>query len=275
MAPVTAPQPKLGKYGALPNGRHIKFRLPQTILWSVVAGLLGAGFVAGLYFGILEVNWHIFFLKPDWDGLFKQSWWPVYRHVAFRDIPEPAFATLAVYTLLAKPKYWDKRVATWRLAVTPFAVIILTLALGVAGTYLLYFAPYTHHHDVSSVIAWHSLGNLVLGFIIGHFMRYLWQPVGATFQGRILEGGADRAAAREHAPLWVKLPLSPPVVRERFTKLYEASKGVAGDLYEHNAGRKWLIAVMVLVFVVVTVIGLYGHYWVGAGHHPFLLYTTK
>ena len=263
------------KYGSLPNGRYIKFRLPQTIIWSVVAGLLGAGFVAGLYFGILEVNWHLFWLKPDWDGLFKQAWWATYRHTAFRDIPEPAFATLGVYTLLAKPKYWDKKVATWRLAVTPFAVIILTLALGVAGTYLLYFAPWAHNHDFSTVVLYHALGNLVLGFLIGHAMRYLWLPVGATLQGRILEGGADRAAARGHDPLWVKLPLTPPVIRERFSKLYVASKGVKGNLYDTNPARAWFIAFAVLVFVVVTVIGLYGHYWVGAGHHAFLLYTTK
>jgi hypothetical protein len=105
-------------------------------------------------------------------------------------------------------------------------------------------------------------------------MRYLWLPVGATLQGRILEGGADKAAARRRTPLWVKLPLAPPVVRERFSKLYVASKGVVGDLYEHHTGRKWMIFSMVLVFVIVTVIGLYGHYWVGAGHHPYLLYTN-
>jgi hypothetical protein len=275
MAAVTAPQPKAGKYGALPNGRHIHFRLPQTIVWSVLAGLAGAGFIAGLYFGILEVNWHIFWLKPDWDGLFHQAWWATYRHTAFRDIPEPAFATLGVYTLLAKPKYWDKKVANWRLAVTPFAVIILTLALGVLGTWLLYFAPWAHGHDFSKVILWHSLGNLVLGFIIGHFMRYLWQPVGATFQGRILERGADRSAAINRAPMWVQLPLAPPVIRERFTRLFDASKGVQGDLYEHSRTRAWFIFFAVLVFAVVTVIGLYGHYWVGAGHHPYLLYTTR
>lgn len=263
------------KYGALPNGHYIHARTVQTILWSVVAGLLGAGFIAGLYFGILEVNWHLFWLKPDWDGLFKNSWWPTYRHIAFRDIPEPAFATLGVYTLLAKPKYWEKKVATWRLAVTPFAVIILTLALGVLGTYLLYFAPWAHNHQFSNVVMFHALGNLALGFIIGHAMRYLWLPVGATLQGRILEGGADRAAARHRAPLWVKQPLSPPVIRERFTKLYEASKGVVGDLYEHNTARKWFIFAGVVVFLVVTALGLTAEHWIALGHSISWLPTTR
>jgi len=263
------------KYEALPDGRFIRLRTPQTIIWSVVAGLLGAGFIAGLYFGILEVNWHIFWLKPGWDGLFTNSWWPTYRHTAFRDIPEPAFATLGVYTLLAKPKYWEKKVATWRLAVTPPLVIVLTLALGVLGTYLLNYAPWASNHDFSTVVAWHSVGNLALGFLVGHIVRYIWLPVGATLQGRILEGGADKAAARRRTPLWVNLPDAPPVVRERFSKLYVASKGVVGDLYEHHAGRKWMIFFMVLVFIVVTAIGIIGHYWVGAGHTFWLLPTTK
>lgn len=273
--PITHAEIKEHKYGPLPSGRFIKFRREQMIIWSVVAGLLGAGFVAGLYFGVLEVNWHLFWLKPGWDGLFKNAWWPTYRHTAFRDIPEPAFATLGVYTLLAGPKYWTKHVATWRLAVTPFAVIVLTLALGVLGTYLLNYAPWTHNHDVSTVIAWHSLGNLVLGFFIGHAMRYLWLPVGATFQGRILERTADKAAARHHDPLWVKLPLSAPVIRERFTGLYSASKRVTGNLYDSNPARAWLIGVSVLIFVVVTAIGLIGHYWIGTGHEFWLLPTTK
>jgi hypothetical protein len=243
------------------------------IFWGVVCGLLGAGFVAGLYFGILEVNWHIFWLKPGWDNLFRNSWWPTYRHTAFRDIPEPAFATLGVYTLLAKPRV--KPVATWRIAVTPVAVIVLTLALGVLGTYLLNFAPWTHNHHVESVLQWQNVGDLVLGFAIGHAMRYLWQPVGATIRGRIMEAPVDRAANAHTVPKWVKRPVAPPVVREQFAKMYSKATAVKGNLYDHNRGRAWLIGGMVFVFVVVTVIGLYGHYWVGAGHHPFLLYPTK
>jgi hypothetical protein len=273
--PITNAEILVNGKRTLPNGHPIKFRPEQAIVWSIVLGFLFAGFAAGLYFGITQVNWHLFWLKPDWDGLFKYPWWETYRHVAFRDIPEPAFATLGVYTILAKPKYWVEKVATWRLALTPLAIIILIFALGVAGTWLLYFAPWTHNHDFSTVVAWHSAGNLVLGFVIGHFMRYLWQPVGATIQGRILEGRADKAANLHHVPLWVRFPVAPPAIRERFTGLYEKSLKVTGNLYDSNPWRAVMIGAMVLVFVVITALGLLGHYWVGTGHMLSWLPTTR
>lgn len=258
----------------LPSG-HIKFRREQAILWSIILAFIFAGFAAGLYFGITQVNWHIFWLKPDWDGLFHNSWWPTYRHVAFRDIPEPAFATLGVYTILAKPKYWAHRVATWQLAVTPFVVIILIFGLGVLGTWLLYFAPWAHATHFQSVVGWENAGTIVLGVIIGHIVRRVWLPVGATIQGRILEPRADKAANAHQVPLWVKLPITPPPVRERFNLLYEKSLKVTGNLYDSNPWRMTLITVMVVVFIAVTVIGLLGHYWVGEGHVISWLPTTR
>lgn len=260
---------------ALPNGRTIRSRREQMIVWSIVAGLIGAAFAAGLYFGITQVNWGIFWLKPHWDGLFKATWWATYRHEAFRDIPEPALATLGVYTMLAKPKYWAKKVPAWRVAVTPPLIVVLTFALGVLGTYLLNFAPWDHSHKVESVLQWQNVGDLVLGFGIGHLMRYIWQPVGATIQGRLLEPRADKAANAHKVPVWVKYPLSPPQIRERFSSLYVASKAVKGNLYESHPVRVWLISAGVLVFLAVTLLGFYGHYWVGAGHPAYFFHTTS
>jgi hypothetical protein len=266
---VTFTEIKTHKYGPLPNGKFIKFRIPQTIIWAVIAGFIGAGFVAGLYFGILEVNWHLFWLKPDWDGLFKQSWWVTYRHEAFRDIPEPAFATLGVYTMLAKPKYWAKHVSAWRIAWTPFAVITIIFGLGIVGTW---FLNYAFGHPI---FQWENIGDLVLGFLIGHIVRYIWLPVGATIQGRILEPRADKAAASHQVPRWVMLPIGPPPIRERFTLLYDKSLKVKGNLYDSNAWRRVMIGAMVLVFIVVTVVGLLGHYWVGTGHMLSWLPTSR
>jgi hypothetical protein len=265
---------KSPKYSALPSGRHIRLRREQMIMWSVIAGFLGAGFIAGLYFGILEVNWHLFWLKPWWDGLFKDGWWPVYRHTAFRDIPEPAFATMGVMTLLAKPKYWGKKVGTVRLVTTPMILILLTFALGIAGTWLL---NYGLPHAARTDLAWHSAGNLILGFAIGRVLHFLWAPVGATLQGHLLEGSADKAAAKHRVPAWVRLPLAPPVIRERFAHLYDRSLKTEGNVYDEDNGtaKRWLYALMVLVFVVITVIGLLGHYYAGTSHVIPFLPTTK
>lgn len=264
---------KAPKHAALPDGRQIKFRSAQMLLWSVVAGFVGAGFIAGLYFGILQVNWGIFWLKPWWDGLFNgSSTWAVYRHTAFRDIPEPAFATMGVMTLLAKPKYWDKRVGTARLALTPLLIIVLTFALGIFGTWLLNFA-FGH-----PVLTWHSAGDLILGFLIGRILHATWAPVGATFQGQALENRADAAANRGRVPAWVWLPVMPPVIRERFSSMYKASRKVTGNLFQANHGpwRKVLVITMLAVFTLITVIGLLGHYYAGTGHViPFLPTTAR
>lgn len=256
-------------YTMLPNGSRIKLRREQMLIWSVVAGFLGAAFIAGLYFGILEVNWHIFWLKPWWDGLFHESWWPVYRHEAFRDIPEPAFATMGVLTLIAKQKYWNVRVSNFRLAFTPILLTVLTFGLGILGTWLLNFA-FGH-----PVLQWHSIGNLLLGFLIGRILHFIWAPVGATIQGNLLETHADYAANHERVPVWVRYPLAPPVLRERFAVMYAKSSKVTGNLYGEDSKRGWLVGILVTVFIAVTVIGILGHYWVGTGHTLSFLPTTR
>jgi hypothetical protein len=266
---------KRSETAVLPGGKRIHFRGTQMLVWGAVAAVLGAGFIAGLYFGILQVNWHAFWLKPWWDNLFHDSWWPVYRHTAFRDIPEPAFATMGVLTLMAKPKYWDRTIGTFRLAATPVLLVILTFALGIGGTWLLNFGlPASWRSD----LAWHSAGDLILGVAIGKLVLHpLWAPVGASLQGHLLDGSANRAAARRRVPVWVRLPLSPPVIRERFSRLYDTSLSTAGGLYtaDNTTGKRWMMAVMVLVFIVVTAVGLMGHYWAGTGHVISFLPTTK
>lgn len=262
------------KHQMLPSGKTVKFRREQMIVWAFAAAFVGAAFIAGLYFGILEANWHLFSLKHTWDHLLPESWWPIYRHSAFRDIPEPAFATMGVLTLIVKPKYWDKRVSTLRLVTAPFILVIATLALGVLGTWLLKFGLPEH---VRHVLAWHSVGNIALGIAIGRLMHFFWAPVGATIQGNLLDGSAGNAVVFNHVPAWVRLPFAPPVLRERFSRMFLAEK--AGEQFKPEQAaqpvrqtRYWLVSAMVVVFALITALGIIGHFWVGVMGHtvPFI-----
>jgi len=252
----------------LANGKRIHLRGIQMFYWGTAAGFLGAAFIAGLYFGVLQADWHIFWLKPWWDNLIHDPRWPVYRHTAFRDIPEPAFATMAVMTLIAKEKYWNARVSTLRLVTAPFILILTTFALGIFGTWLLNYGLPEH---ARSVLAWHSLGDLALGFLIGKVLHQFWSPIGATLQGRILEDDAARAAGRAQLPFWVRWPLSPPVVRERFSEMY---RGYLNQLVTHDTIKvddegtpAWIITTMAVIIGLIIALGLAGHYWVGVFHH--------
>lgn len=270
-ATATAPamSAKTLKHTRLPSGKKIHFRNTQTLVWTGITAVIFAGFIAGLYFGILQANWHVFCLKPWWDHLFTQSWWPTYRHSAFRDIPEPSFAVMGVMTVMAKPKHWNKHVSTLRLVTAPFALITMTFAFGIAGTWLLNYA-FGH-----PILAWHSAGDLMLGFIIGRILHVFWAPVGATIQGHLLASRADKSAFRNRVPLWVKLPLSAPTIRQRFSVMFtkrrqDFSVQVNRAMISTVSGgaRAWIISAGAVIFVLVTILGLIGHYGFGAGYDP-------
>jgi hypothetical protein len=297
----------LGKSeGVLLSGGRVRLRFAQSTLWSVVAGFLGAGFIAGLYDGLFEINWYVhagtlhfevFYLKNWWDHLVRYGWWALYRHGAFRDIPEPAFATMAVKTLLAKRKWWSVRVPTWRVVSAPFAVVGLTLALGVLGVWLVNFSlPWLWERAASAAghpgfkVSAHFIGKLsvpqlVLGLAIGLVIHRVWAPVGATLQGVLLDRAVDRrqavvlrageemdrAVEIDNAgwhiiPAWVRLPLSPPVIRERFAEMWRGNASV-----ETRKGHRWVIVLVAVLVFLVMLLGLVGAHWAGTGHTvPYL-----
>lgn len=149
------------------SGKNVRFRFGQMLLWSVLAALVGAQLIFGLYDAVLQIHWYItipriplvpawgivfpgwhqnlFWLKHSWDadcfGLVHSANWWLYRHLAFRDIAGPALATMAVKTFLAAPKWWTpkKPVSTLRIVTAPFVLIAMTFGLGILGVYLAYF----------------------------------------------------------------------------------------------------------------------------------------
>lgn len=266
----------------IPVPKKIRFALPQTVVWSIIAALIGSGFVAGLYFSIFEVNWHIgsfelFNLKPWWDG--GMGWvhsasWDLYRH-GLRDLLEPAFATMGVKTVLAKKKYWSHHCPTWRLALTPPLIIALGIGLATGGVWLLDFGlPDAWHKAALGTVtapAWISHSSwqvIVLGIVIGLILHPLWGPVGASLQGRMVKRSVERKAP--HEPLWVKLPLAPPTMRERWVVI---AGGFVPGSKSLDTGRadRWVVSSMLFVGILITLLGLLAQHWIGLGHSvPYL-----
>ena len=82
------------------NGRPIRLRWLQQVIWSFLAANVGALIIAGLYYLVIQVRWHIgshtyLFLKPSWDHLFSYAGWAADRH-DIRDVYEALLATLFV-----------------------------------------------------------------------------------------------------------------------------------------------------------------------------------
>lgn len=311
----------LGKSeGTLLSGRKVRFRFGQSAYWGIAFGFMGAALIAGFYDGLWEINWYvhigavhfqIFYLKGWWDHLIHYPWWALYRHGAFRDLAEPAIATVAVKTVMAGRKYWNTRVSGWEVAWRGLAVLGLTFALGVAGIWLIDFSlPWAWAHVASSVghpgfkVSAHFLGKLsvpqiVLGLaVIGPVVHRVWAPAGATLQGALMDRAVDRRQAvvqRASAdleasvpgngksismdeavvidqagwriiPAWVRLPLSPPVIRERFAEMWRGNQSV-----QTRKGHRAVILTLAFFLTLVMLLGMVGAHWAATGHTvPYL-----
>jgi hypothetical protein len=282
-ATLGAAPPKRRLHGLLPpkpevikvNGKLIKGRALQTVLWIGLAGVSGAALVAGWYFNLLQVNWHIhagsFYyswdhLKLWWDngmGFIHSPSWVLYRH-PYRDMGEPAVAVLFIKTLLAPRKYWNVRVGTPRLLLTPLACLVAAAILITGAVWLLDFGlPHLWPNAPVPAKGWETF---IFGIAIGQILHHLWGPCGATIQGALLDRSVDKNGT--YIPKWVRYPLMAPLVRERWSWMQE-----------HNATRtirkplaKWI---MVLIWISIVlgayfiVTGFIGHFWVGVLGHSF------
>lgn len=291
MTATTAPLARV----PMSNGKHIRFYKLQTRVWGLVVGLLAAGYIAGLYFGFWEVHWTFGFTHVSWDLKHwwdAGSWWPrflghwkLYRHTAFRDQLEPGLGTLVALTVVVRnSRLWRTRVGPARLVLTPPMILVACIVLSAVGVWLNYFGlPDMWAHVTSAVghpgfnldryFKWAgkaSLFTLLWGVGIGVVLHKLWAPVGATIQGTFVDWLADRAHARKRIPVYVKLPFTPPPARERFMQLYDDSDATTS--VPVSATMKWLIAIFIVQFVLVMLLGLMGHYYVGVLGHtvPYL-----
>jgi hypothetical protein len=278
------------------NGKKIRLRVPQMTGWSLAMIFVGPCLIAGGYFAVLQMHWYIHIgsfywpgwsLKDWWDG--KGAWsarggmgfiksrsWVLYRHGAFRDLLEPAAAVMLIKTLLAGPKFWAQRVGKTRLIISPPLLLIIAIGLGCGGVWLLDFglpqawrAVGLHpvHGPVVTLLGNYSVGILLVGAVIGQVLHRFWGPVGATIQGQMIDRSKDHAKLVNRIPLWVKYPLQAPVVRQRFSWLWDTDK----ETTKRGTIPRWLLVVIAVVVVLLVVLGGIAKFYIAKGNSvPYL-----
>ena len=272
------------------NGRPIRLRWLQQIIWFVVAANVGAWIISALYYLFVELRWHVgghtfLYLKHDWDNLFSFHGWAADRHDV-RDVYEAVLATLFVRSLLANWRKHDRRAPGWYVAISPVLIVVAAFPVVVAGIWLInYGLPDVWH----AVLAHHVLHNpvhfpyqlawrgtdlagypwqpVLIGILAGLVVHRVYAPAGNTVQlyfiGRSVDKTRDALAAGEenpyrHLPRW---PL-PPVTRER------AAWIMANQLPVPNRGFDIRVAVRVVTIVLgaLAIYGAYIRYVIAKGH---------
>lgn len=272
---VTTSRPRLfrRKQHIKVNGKPVKFRFVQSAIHGAIIGFLGALLFAGVYFALIEIPWHINLLglhtgtsliKSWWDGgmgFIHSGNWYLYRH-AIRNDGEPAAFALFGSMLAAPPKYWGRKLPTWRLFLTPPLLLVVTGALIVAGTYaIVHWAPSDWSYATLS---------LILGLVIGVAMRPLWKPVGAVLQGFLVDHEVDVSRATGRTPLWVRTPLGPPSMRERFCEMQANDT----DTETRSPANKAFIAIFFVVAFALVVLGGLAKFGFEHGLHVWYIYPV-
>jgi hypothetical protein len=227
----------------LVNGKPIRLRWVQQVIWLFLAANIGAWVISALYYLFVELRWHaggrtFLYLKPDWDHLFSFGGWTEDRHDV-RDVYEALLATLFVRSLLANWRKNDRRAPAWYVALSPILIVVVAFPIVAAGIWLINYAlPYLWH----ALFAHHVLHNpvhlpyrldwlrtylsfwrwqpVLIGILAGLVVHRVYAPAGNTVQlyfiGRSVDRTRDAIAAGEpdpyrHLPHWPW----PPVIRER------------------------------------------------------------
>jgi hypothetical protein len=272
------------------NGRPIRLRWLQQIIWLFLAANVGALIISALYYLFIELRWHVgshtfLYLKPDWDHLFTFRGWAADRHNV-RDVYEALLATLFVRSLLANWRKRDRRAPAWYVAISPVLIVLVAFPVVAAGVWLINHAlPYLWH----AIFAHHALHNPVhmpprldwlgtylagypwqpalIGVLAGLVVHRVYAPAGNTVQlyfiGRSVDKTRDAIAVGEqhpyrHLPRWPW----PPVIRER------AAWIMNNDLPVPNRTRDITLAVRVItgILAALALYGAYVRYVVAKGH---------
>ena len=272
------------------NGRPIRLRWLQQIIWSFLVANVGAWIISALYYLFLELRWHVgghtfLYLKPDWDNLFTFQGWKADRH-DLRNVYEALLATLFVKSLLADWRKRDRRAPAWYVAISPFLIVIVAFPIVAAGILLInYGLPDVWH----ALFGHHALGNpvhmpyrlawlgtylsgypwqsLVIGVLAGLVVHRVYAPAGNTVQlyfiGRSVDRTRDAIAVGEENP-YRHLPHWPwaPVIRERAAWIMD------NDLPVPDRTRDIRLAVrfMAAILAALAVYGGFVRFVIAKGH---------
>jgi hypothetical protein len=263
----------------LVNGKPIRLRWVQQVIWLFLAANIGAWVISALYYLLVELRWHaggrtFLYLKPDWDHLFSFGGWPADRHDV-RDVYEALLATLFVRSLLANWRKNDRRAPAWYVALSPILIVVVAFPIVAAGIWLINHAlPYLWHawfaHHVlrnpvhlpsrldwlSTYLSFWTWQPVLIGILAGLVVHRVYAPAGNTVQlyfiGRSVDRTRDAIAAGEpdpyrHLPHWPW----PPVIRERAAWIIDNQLPVP----DRTRDIRWAVRFFV---VVLTGLAFYG-----------------
>jgi hypothetical protein len=272
------------------NGRPVRFRWLQQIIWSFLAANVGALIVSALYYLFVQLRWQagghtILYLKPDWDHLFTFQGWKTDRH-DIRNVYEALLATLFVKSLLANWRKHDRRAPAWYVLLSPILIVVVAFPIVAAGIWLinyalphlwhLWFAHHVLHNPLHfpHPLAW--LGTylaswkwqpLVIGILAGLVVHRVYAPAGNTVQlyfvGRAVDRTRDAIAVGEENP-YRHLPRWPwaPVVRERAAWIMDKRLPVP----DRTRNIRWAVWVLTVVLTGLATCGAIARYVIAKGH---------
>jgi hypothetical protein len=272
------------------NGKPIRLRWLQQIIWSALAANIGALIISALYYLFVQLRWHvgghtILYLKTDWDHLFSFRGWTADRHDV-RDVYEALLATLFVRSLLANWRKNDRRAPAWYVAISPLLIVVVAFPVVAAGIWLINYglpdawhALFKHHTLHNPVHTPHSLAwfgtylsgfpwqAVVIGILAGLVVHRVYAPAGNTVQlyfiGRSVDRTRDALAAGEgnpyrHLPRWPW----PPVIRERAAWIMNNNLPVP----DRTRDIRSAVRVVTFVLAALAIYGAYVRYVVAKGH---------
>jgi hypothetical protein len=272
------------------NGRPIRLRWLQQIIWSFLAANIGVLIISALYYLFVQLRWHIgshtfLYLKTDWDNLFSFHGWTQDRH-DIRNVYEALLATLFVRSLLANWRKNDRRAPAWYVLISPAVIVVVAFPVVVAGIWLInyglpdtwhaVFGHHTVHNPVHLLHQWAWLGTylsgfpwqpVVIGIVAGLVVHRVYAPAGNTVQlffiGRSVDKTRDAIAAGEqnphrHLPRWPW----PPVVRERAAWLLDNDVQVPDRTFDITTAAR----IVTVILAGLAIYGSYVRYVIARGH---------